>query len=256
MKHLFLFLMLVATSGKQLFAQLQTITYTDNGQKISSLYGKPATGKDNKAGILILPAWKGIQDHEKEVAGKLSAMGYHTVIADIYGEGKYPKDAKEAGTMAGYYKTNIKEYHKRIELALMQLVRNGASRDKIVIIGFCFGGTGAIEAARTNMPVAGVVSFHGGLARDASRTIEPIKARVLVLHGADDPYESKEEIALFQEEMRTAKADWQMNYYANAVHAFTEKGAGNDNSKSAAYNEKADKRSWNDFMTFLDELFK
>jgi len=238
-----------------MYSQLQPVEYMDNGQKLKSLHARPAKDKDNKAGILILPAWKGIQDHEKEVALKLTAMGYHTLVADIYGEGKYPKDAKEAGAMAGYYKTNIKEYHHRIELALMQLVKSGASRDKIVVIGYCFGGTGAIEAARVNMPVAGVVSFHGGLARDAARTITPVKARVLVLHGADDPYESKEEITLFQDEMRSAKADWQMNYYANAVHAFTEKSAGNDNSKGAAYNEKADKRSWNDFMVFLDELF-
>ena len=254
MKQIFLFLMLITTSDNLLFCQLQPITYMDNGQKLTSLHAKPSKEKDNKAGILILPAWKGIQQHEKEVAEKLTAMGYHTLIADIYGEGKYPKDAKEAGTMAGYYKSNISEYQHRVEIALMQLVRAGASRDKIVVIGYCFGGTGAIEAARANMPVAGVVSFHGGLARDASRKIEPIKARVLILHGADDPYESKEEISLFQEEMRSAKADWQMNYYANAVHAFTEKSAGNDKSKGAAYNEKADKRSWNDFIEFLKDV--
>jgi dienelactone hydrolase len=94
------------------------------------------------------------------------------------------------------------------------------------------------------------------LARDASRKITPIKAKVLVCHGADDPYESAEEITAFQQEMRTAKADWQMVYYANAVHAFTDPEAGTDNSKGAAYNEKADKRSWQLFVSFLKEVLE
>jgi len=125
--------------------------------------------------------------------------------------------------------------------------------DKIVVLGYCFGGTGAIEAARINMKVNGVVSFHGGLGRDANREIDKIKPKVLVLHGADDPYESAQEISYFQEEMRHADADWQMVYYAKAVHAFTDKNAGNDNSKGAAYNENADKRSWQAMLAFLKE---
>jgi len=104
------------------------------------------------------------------------------------------------------------------------------------------------------MKVKGVVSFHGGLGREESRTISPITSKVLVLHGADDPYESEAEIKSFQNEMRTAKADWQMNYYANAVHSFTDKEAGNDNSKGAAYNEKAEKRSWKAMLDFLKEV--
>jgi dienelactone hydrolase len=181
-------------------------------------------------------------------------MGYSTFVADIYGVDQRPKDYTEAGQKAGYFKKNIKEYQTRIQLALDQLIKEGANPDDIVVLGYCFGGTGAIEAARTNMKVRGIVSFHGGLARDDKRTIDPISAKVLVLHGADDPYESKAEVESFQNEMRTAKADWQMVYYANAVHSFTDKNAGNDNSKGAAYNEKAEKRSWQAMLSFLKEV--
>jgi len=111
-----------------------------------------------------------------------------------------------------------------------------------------------VEAARTNMKIKGVVSFHGGLGRDDSRTIDVIAPQVLILHGADDKFVPKEEIDKFQDEMRTAKADWQMVYYANSVHSFTHKDAGSDNSKGAAYNEKADKRSWEAMLTFLKEV--
>jgi dienelactone hydrolase len=106
------------------------------------------------------------------------------------------------------------------------------------------------------MKVKGVVSFHGGLEKEVSRFVNPINTKVLVLHGADDPYVSAPSITDFQNEMRNAKADWQMIYYANAVHAFTEILAGTDNSKGAAYNEKADKRSWEHLKIFLQEVLK
>ena len=124
------------------------------------------------------------------------------------------------------------------------------------MIGFCFGGTGAIEAARAHLNVKGVVSFHGGLAQDSSRPVEPITAKILACHGADDPFVSKEEVSAFQQEMRDTKADWEMIYYANSVHSFTDPDAGNDNSKGAAYNEKAAKRSFEHMKLFLNEVLK
>lgn len=236
------------------FSQLKKVDYNDGKQSLSGFSSSPKKALEKKPGILILPAWMGIDDHAKESAADLCKLGYYTFVADIYGVDKRPKDYKEAGQIAGYYKKNIAEYHTRIQLALDQLIKSGANPDEIVVMGYCFGGTGAVEVARTNMKVKGVVSFHGGLGRDAERTIATITPKVLVLHGADDPYESEEEVKAFQNEMRTAKADWEMNYYANAVHAFTDKNAGTDNSKGAAYNELADKRSWKAMLTFLKEV--
>ena len=238
------------------FAQLKPIAYADGTQKLNGFAIAPEKSSASKQGILILPAWKGVDDHSKAVAEKLSKLGYYAFIADIYGEGNYPKDSKEAGKQAGYYKENYKEYQKRIKLALDQLVKAGANSDNIVAIGYCFGGTGVLEAARAGMPLKGVVSFHGGLGKDATRPTTPIAAKVLVCHGADDPGVPKEQVDTFQDEMRNSKADWQMIYYADAVHAFTEPAAGNDKSKGAAYNEKADKRSWEHFLTFAKEVMK
>lgn len=234
------------------FSQLKPVTYHDGKQVLQGLSIKPV--KENKGGVLILPAWKGIDENSKNIAERLSNLGYYAFIADIYGEGNYPKDNKEASERSSYYKKNYGEYRQRISLAWQELLKLGADPAKIVVIGYCFGGTGALEAARTNLPVKGVVSFHGGLARDASREINTIKPKVLVCHGADDPSISESQILAFQQEMRESKADWQMIYYANAVHAFTDKNAGNDNSKGSAYNELADKRSWQHFMDFLHDV--
>jgi dienelactone hydrolase len=238
------------------FAQLKPVKYNDGTQVLNGFGIQPSKKSQQKPGILILPAWMGIDKLSKKTAENLSKLGYYAFVADIYGEGNYPKDYKEAGKNAGYYKTNFKEYEKRISLALEQLIKSGANPDNIVVIGYCFGGTGALEAARTHLNVKGVVSFHGGLGKDATRAVEPISAKILVCHGADDPYESAAEITAFQQEMRDTKADWQMIYYANAVHSFTNPEAGNDNSKGAAYNELAAKRSWEHLKVFLDETLK
>ena len=256
MKNIFLTFLGVALFSTSVNAQLKAVTYIDGSQKLNGLAIAPKKASKTKAGILILPAWKGIDTHAKQSAEKLSKMGYYAFVADIYGEGNYPTNTKEAGKLAGYYKNNVCDYQRRIQLALDQLVKSGANPNNIVVIGYCFGGTGVLEAARAGMQVQGVVSFHGGLGRDATRVNNSIKARVLVLHGADDLYVPEAEVTAFQQEMRDTKADWEMIYYADSVHAFTDPEAGNDNSKGAAYNAKADKRSWERMNSFLKDVLK
>lgn len=235
-------------------AQLKTIAYADGNQKLNGVAIAPAKGSPAKPGILILPAWMGITQHEKDVAVELSKLGYYAFIADIYGEGNYPKSPQEAGKQAGYYKQNYAEYQKRIQLALDQLIKSGAKAENVAAIGFCFGGGGVLEMARAGMPVKGVVSFHGSLTKDKARPNTPVKAKVLVLHGADDPHSPKADVDTLEQEMKESKADWQVILYANAVHSFTDKSAGNDNSTGAAYNAEADKHSWQHMKIFLDEI--
>jgi len=237
-------------------AQLKPVKYTEGSQILNGLSIKATKKSSNNPGILLLPAWLGIDNASKGIAENLSKLGYHVFVADIYGEGNYPKNTAEAGKQAGFYKTNYEAYQKRIDAALQELIKSGANADNIVVIGYCFGGTGVLEAARGHLNVKGVVSFHGGLGKDAARPATPITAKVLVCHGADDPFVSKEEIAAFQQEMRDSKADWQMIYYSNSVHSFTNPEAGSDNSKGAAYNPVAAKRSFEHLQLFLDEVLK
>ena len=238
------------------YSQVKNVSYLDGKEKLEGVFFKSEQPNPKNVGIIVLPAWMGIDNHAKESAKGLSKLGYHAFVADIYGSINNPKDANEAGKLSGYYKNNYVEYHKRIQLAINQLVKLGANPEEIAIIGYCFGGTGALEAARGNLKVKGVVSFHGGLGKDKMRITNPISAKVLVLHGADDPYVPAKEVSDFQDEMRFAKADWQMNYYTNAVHAFTHKDLSTDNSKGAAYNFNADKRSWEAMKIFFKEVFE
>lgn len=254
MKNTIYLLLGIVFCTNGLFAQLKIIKYSDGDQILMGLQIQPKKKNQQKPGILILPAWRGIDQLSKDSAQKLADLGYYAFVADIYGEGNYPKDNNEAGQKAGFYKKNYDQYQKRISLALKQLVLSGANPENIVVMGYCFGGTGALEAARANMNVKGVVSFHGGLGKDETRLVEPLTTKVLVCHGADDPYVPTTEVTAFQQEMRDTKADWQMIYYANSVHSFTNPEAGNDNSKGAAYNEIAANRSWKHLLIFIKEV--
>jgi dienelactone hydrolase len=122
-------------------------------------------------------------------------------------------------------------------------------------MGYCFGGGTVLELARSGADISGVVSFHGSLDKPGSQAVKEIKAKILVLHGADDSNISHGELAFFEDEMRGAKADWQVVLYSNAVHSFTNPAAGNDPSSGNAYNEKADTRSWEAMKVFFNEIF-
>lgn len=226
---------------------LKKISYQDGAQKLSGLVTSNAGKK--LPGVLILPAWKGIDDEARNAALDLEKQGYIAFIADIYGEGNIPTDNASAAKVAGYYKQDFKAYQKRISLALEQLKKSGANPEKIAVIGYCFGGSGALEAARGKLPIVGVVSIHGGLAKDPARMNEPLSAKILVEHPADDASVKPEDYAQLVKEMNDGKADWQIITYSNSKHTFT-------NPKSPDYNAVMAKRAWNHTMMFLKEILK
>ena len=249
----FLFCTWIAFSS---YGQGKAFSYKDGQDPLRGYLSKAKSTKKSIPGVVVIPAWMGVNEHTNHSADQLASLGYHALVADIYGEGKNPKSPAEARDLSSYYKNNPVVYQRRIKTAIDELVKQGADPANIAVIGYCFGGTGALEAARGALPVKGVVSIHGGLGKDTTRANVAITPKVLVLHGADDPYVPQVQVNAFQQEMRAGKADWQMIYYANAVHAFTEPAAGNDNSKGAAYNELAAKRSWEHLQLFLADLFK
>lgn len=210
---------------------------------------------DPRPGVLIIHQWMGITAHETSKAEELAKLGYVAFCADIYGKGVRPADMKQAGEFAGKYKGDRALYRERLNAALTafkaQPQVNGA---KLASTGYCFGGTGVLELAREGAPVLGVVSFHGGLGTPEPAT--SVKTKVLVLHGADDPFVPAEEVAAFKKEMADAKADYQFVAYSGAVHSFTQKAAGNDNAKGAAYNAEADEKSWAAMKEFLAAVLK
>lgn len=227
--------------------KLKPVVYKDGEQKLNGLVTSNAGKK--LPGVLILPAWKGIDDEAKNAALELEKQGYIAFVADIYGEGNIPADNGAAAKIAGKYKQDYKAYQQRISVALEELKKQGANVDKIAVIGYCFGGTGALETGRAGFPVAGVVSIHGGLAKGNDRLNVPIKTKVLVENPADDESVKPEDMTNLITELKAGKTDFQIITYANSKHTFT-------SPESPDYNEAMAKRAWNHTLTFLKEILK
>ena len=207
-------------------------------------------------GVLVVHQWMGLTDYEKGRCKQLAEQGYLAFAIDVYGKGIRPTTQPDAAKQAGIYKQDRDLYRRRLTLGLEQLRGwNGVAKDRIAAIGYCFGGTGALELARSGAEISGVVSFHGGLDSPQPEAGKNIKAKILVCHGADDPFVPAKDIEAFKSELNSAHVDWQMLIFSGAVHSFTQPMAGNDNARGAAYNEKADKRSWKAMQSFFDEVF-
>lgn len=258
MRMLALALVVAAVAGQTSAAiRTQPVEYKDGQTVLEGYLAWDDAVKGPRPGILIVHQWMGVTEYEKMRAEQLAGMGYVALAADVYGKGVHPKDTAEAGALAGKFKGDRALLRARVNAGLGALRANPlVDARRVAAIGYCFGGTGVLELARSGADLAGVVSFHGGLDSPNPADGRNIKARVLVLHGADDPYVPAKDIAAFQQELREAKVDWQMVYYSGAVHAFTQKAAGNDPSRGAAYNERADRRSWEAMKAFFAELFK
>ena len=215
---------------------------------------------DTKSGkrpaVLVVHQWKGLSNYEKKRAEMIAQLGYNVFCVDIYGKGIRPTNPKDASAEAGKYKTNRALLRERVTAGLAVLKRHPLTDPlRVAAIGYCFGGTAAVELARSGADVAGVVSFHGSLDSPSPADGKNIKCRVLALHGADDPFVPQKDLDAFCAELRDAKVDWQLISYGGAVHSFTLREAGDDNSKGAAYNAKADQRSWEAMKSFFAELF-
>jgi dienelactone hydrolase len=232
------------------------VEYQSGGVTCEGLHVVDAAKTGKLPSVLIIHQWTGLSDNEKMRARMLAELGYNVFAADIYGKGIRPQPP-ESGKEAGKYKSDRKLYRERM-LSALEVLNKDARTDlaKVAAIGYCFGGTGVIELARSGAVMKGVVSFHGGLDSPTPADGKNIKGKVLALHGADDPFVPAKDIAAFEQEMKDAKVDYKLVNYPGAVHAFTQKAAGNDNSKGAAYNEAADKASWEEMKAFFDRLFK
>jgi dienelactone hydrolase len=233
------------------------VEYSQGGQILEGVltYDEDLTGK--RPGVVIVPDWLGIGENSKMRAVQMAQMGYVAFIADIYGKGIRPKNPTEARTQTGRFKNDRPLLRARAKAAYDALAAiPKVDSKKILAIGYCFGGSTVLEMARDGLPLAGVVSFHGGLDTPNAQDAKNIKAKLLIAHGAIDPHVSAAEVTAFQKEMNEAKVDYQFIAYSGAVHAFTIKTAGNDPKTGAAYHEKADQRSFEAMKAFFAEVLQ
>lgn len=231
--------------------------YNLAGKKYEGYLAYDDTKKGPMPGVLVAHNWMGVTDETKSKVDQLAELGYVAFAVDIYGKDVRPKNVEEASALSSGFKKDRIPLRNRMHQGLKVLrEQKNVDKTKLAVVGYCFGGTAALELARAGGDVKAIVSFHGGLDSPRPADGAKIKGRVLALHGADDPFVPAVELTAFEEEMRKNKVDWQLIKYGGTVHSFTEKAAGNDNSKGAAYNAAADRRSWEAMRDHLAEVFR
>lgn len=213
--------------------------------------------KGRRPGVMVVHEWWGMNDYIRKRAVQVASLGYVVLAADIYGGGVSTGDPKEAKALSGSLMKGDRMLLRERASAGLQILLDHPLVDsaRVAAIGYCFGGTTVLELARSGAPLAGVVSFHGRLDTPSPEKDRKIRARILVLTGADDPQVPLSQIAAFASEMRGQNVDWHMVVYGGAVHSFTNPAAGSRPSSGSAYNEKADLRSWEQMKLFFSEIF-
>jgi dienelactone hydrolase len=235
----------------------EILKYDANGLHMEShLFADPAkTGK--RPGILVFPEAFGLSPHTKEKAQRLAELGYVTLANDLFGEGKTVTTMDEVMGFVGPMMQDPLKTRAYAEAGLKALqARPEVDSTKIAAIGYCFGGTVALEAARGGLPIKGAAGFHSGLGTARPEDAKNIKGKVLVCIGADDPMIGLDVRQTFADEMTAGKVDWQMHLYGGVVHSFTNKTADEKGMPDAIrYSAEADRRSWNALVDFLEEIF-
>lgn len=234
----------------------ESVLYKDGRRTLEGYLAYDDQNTKPRPGILVVHEWMGLDDFVKKRAEQLADLGYVAFAVDMYGKGIRPKSKQEASRLATYYKDNRNMMRTRIRAAYDHLSKNShVDAAKLAVMGYCFGGTVALELARSGAPLEGTVSFHGELSTPDPKDAKNIKGKVLILHGGSDPFVGASEVNAFIDEMNSAGVNWTMVSYGPAVHAFSNPESGNDKKSGSAYNAEADRASWDTMKRFYTEIF-
>ena len=234
----------------------QSIEYQDGHVTLRGFVAFDDQTSHKRPGVLVMPEAFGLGAHATQRAERLASLGYVALAGDPYGNGLEVTDLQEAITYARALREDPAKFRQRARVALdtlASLPQVDASR--LAAIGYCLGGTFALELARDGAPLRGVVSFHGGLETPRPAVAGQVKAKILVCTGADDPFVPVAQVNALAEEMTQAQADWQIMSYGGTVHSFTNPDADRVGVPGIAYNTLADERSWKAMAAFFKEIF-
>ena len=232
-----------------------TVSYLDGDVLLEGFFAFDDAIQGQRPAVLINHAWAGRDEFVGEKAKKLAELGYLGFAVDMYGKGVLGASADQNSKLMQPFMENRQLINQRMKAAFNALRLMPWVNDKqIAVIGFCFGGLCALDFARTGIDIKGVISFHGLLGAPQCDNPTEIKAKILALHGHDDPMVPVSQVNAFQEEMTQAGADWQFHTFGNTMHAFTNPMA-NDPNFGTVYQIDADQRSWKLTVSFLSEIF-
>jgi dienelactone hydrolase len=232
----------------------QILEYQEDGKPLRGFLVWDESHNEPRPGILVFHENTGLTDHEKERATRLAGLGYVALACDMFGERVTP--ASDTERRAAFEEFRTKKLHPRALAGFEALsARPQVDRKQMAAIGFCLGGMVALALARSGADLRGVVSFHGGLQTTQPAAAGQVKAKVLVCHGAQDPFITFEHVTAFANEMQAAAVDFQVILYGGAKHGFTNPAADRFGRPGVAYHAPSDLRSWAAMRQFFAELF-
>lgn len=240
--------------------QGKEVTYTANGTQLKGYLAYDDAITSNHPGVLVVHEWWGSDNYARKRAKMLAELGYTALALDMYGEGKQAHHPDEAGKFSGELKKNLLLAKARFEAAMNFLQKQeNVDPKNIAALGYCFGGSVALEMARLGEDMKGVASFHGSLATEHPAQPGKVKARIISFTGTADPMIPAEQVAAFKQEMEKAGVDYKVVTFPGVKHSFTNPAAdeyGRKFNLPLAYDAAADKASWKETVRFLDEVFK
>ena len=258
MRPIYSFLLVFLVTGTaQAEIKTRTIEYKSGDTTLKGYLAYDDAQSDRRPGIVIYPEWWGLTDYPKHRAQMLAELGYVAFAADMYGDGKTTDNPQQAGQWIGELKQNPQIMVGRAQAAVDTLrAQSQVDTTRIGAIGYCAGGSVALELARSGADLTALVTFHAGLAAANPSQTKTIKPAILICNGGDDTYVSAQEIESFKVEMRQHNVDWQLNTYGGAHHSFTNPDADRHKMMNIAYNAGADYRSWRDMKQFFEQKFR
>jgi dienelactone hydrolase len=235
----------------------ETVSYQHRDVQLQGYLAYDDSIKDKRPGILVVHEWWGLNDYVRGRAGQLAKMGYVAFALDMYGKGKVTEHPNQAGEWAKQITSNVHIWQQRALAGLEVLKKNPRTdAERLAAIGYCFGGSTVQQLAYSGAELRGVVSFHGSLVRPGENMVKVVVAKILICHGADDPFEEPQTIIQYIDAMKVSGLDWQMIFYGGARHGFTNPDADKVGLAALKYSKSADQRSWASMKLFFEEAFR
>ena len=235
--------------------QTRAIEYRDGDSLLEGYMAWDSTITEERPGVLVSHAWAGRGEFEENKAAQLAELGYVGFAIDLYGKGVRGTSPEENGALMQPFLDDRVILQSRLSLALGVLKKQKeVDSARVAAMGYCFGGLCVLDLARIGTDIAGVASFHGLFGAPGNTDGNGISAKVLIMHGWDDPMATPDQVLALADEMSAMGADWQIHAYGNTLHAFTNPAA-NDPGFGTVYNAQADRRSWQNLQLFLAEIF-
>lgn len=260
MNRRFLLLSLLALAFPVLAeVQTKTVEYRHQDTTMVGYLAWDDARGGKRPGVLVVHEWWGHNEYARKRAEMLAGLGYVALAVDMYGGGKLAEHPREAGAFAGAVRENMETAQARFLAAMALLQQQPQSDGRMGAIGYCFGGGIVLEMARRGVDLDGVASFHGSLATEQPAQVGQVKARVMVAHGADDPFVKPEQLQAFHEEMRAAEVQYQFISYPGVKHSFTNPQADEFGSRFGLpldYDAAADADSWAAMQGFFERVFR